>query len=164
MAVGRRREIQFRRTGTLFEGRLKGYLVQAERHFLQCCRYIELNPVRTGMITDPAEYNWSSYAVHAFGQRVRMWTAYAEYLVLGKTGKVRQEVYRHGQHKVVLNFTPTPFIDKARLAGDPFDGRSLLVVPVKLSRLFLRDLWVSQIVFPLLKHSGLQTIVYVQLS
>ena len=43
---------RFRRTGTLFEGRFKGHLVQSEGYFLQCCRYIELNPARAGMVSD----------------------------------------------------------------------------------------------------------------
>jgi putative transposase len=86
---------RFRRTGTLFEGRFKGHLVQSGRYFLQCCRYIELNPVRAGMVIDPVEYQWSSYAAHAFGQQVRMWTAHPEYFALGATAKMRQETYRN---------------------------------------------------------------------
>ena len=85
---------RFRRTGTLFEGRFKGHLVFSGRYFLQCCQYIELNPVRAGMAVDPADYRWSSYAAHAFGQRVRMWTPHMEYLTLGLDGENRQKAYR----------------------------------------------------------------------
>ena len=86
---------RFERTGTLFEGRFRGHLVQSDRYFLACCRYIELNPVRAGMVANPVEYQWSSYAAHAFGQRIGMWTPHPEYLVLGKTAAIRQEVYRN---------------------------------------------------------------------
>ena len=85
---------RFQRTGTLFEDRFKGHLVESEGYFLQCCRYIELNPVRAGMVADPADYKWSSYAAHAFGQKVRMWTPHFEYYVLGETARDRQQIYR----------------------------------------------------------------------
>jgi putative transposase len=62
---------RYRRTGTLFEGRFKSCLVQAQNYLLACQRYIELNPVRAGMVKDPADYLWSSYRAHAFGQKPR---------------------------------------------------------------------------------------------
>jgi putative transposase len=65
IAVGRR-YVQFinrtyGRTGTLWDGRYKSSLVQAETYLLFCQRYIERNPVRAGMVADPADYRWSSY-------------------------------------------------------------------------------------------------------
>lgn len=50
-----------RRTGTLWEGRFHGSLVDNDHHVLACCRYIELNPVRAGMVADPVEFAWSSH-------------------------------------------------------------------------------------------------------
>jgi hypothetical protein len=52
------------RSGTLWEGRYKSCLVQAEDYLLQLYRYIELNPVRANMIEDPADYHWSSYQIN----------------------------------------------------------------------------------------------------
>ena len=46
----------YRRTGTLFEGRYKSSLVDSERYLLTCMRYIELNPVRAGLVPDPGDY------------------------------------------------------------------------------------------------------------
>lgn len=46
----------YRRTGSLWEGRFKSSLVQAEAYLLTCMRYIELNPVRANMVNDPALY------------------------------------------------------------------------------------------------------------
>lgn len=60
----------YRRTGTLWEGRYKSCLVQEETYLLQLYRYIELNPVRAGMVEDPAEYSWSSYHVMNWVKRV----------------------------------------------------------------------------------------------
>jgi len=53
------------RVGTLWEGRYKACLVARDEHVLAACRYIDLNPVRAGMVGHPAEYRWSSYAALA---------------------------------------------------------------------------------------------------
>jgi len=49
------------RSGTLWESRYKSSLVDADQYLLACVRYIELNPVRAGMVVEPSEYAWSSY-------------------------------------------------------------------------------------------------------
>ena len=71
-AVGRRYvgsfNARYRRTGTLWEGRFKAALVDSERYLMACYRYIELNPVRAGMTTDPADYRWSSHCHNASGR------------------------------------------------------------------------------------------------
>lgn len=51
----------YRRSGTLWEGRHKGSLVDVENYLMSCYRYIELNPVAAGMVKMPDEYRWSSY-------------------------------------------------------------------------------------------------------
>lgn len=58
---------RYQRTGTLWEGRYKASVVQHERYFLACQRYIELNPVRAGIVESPGEYRYSSYGYHALG-------------------------------------------------------------------------------------------------
>ena len=56
---------RYERTGTLWEGRFKSCAVESERYVLACYRYIELNPVRAGMVAHPSAYPWSSYAANA---------------------------------------------------------------------------------------------------
>ena len=56
------------RTDTLWDGRYKSSLVQAETYLLLCHRYIELNPVPVGMAADPAHYRWSSCRSTALGE------------------------------------------------------------------------------------------------
>ena len=85
---------EYSRSGTLWEGRFKSSLVQSQIYFLQCQKYIELNPVRAGMVSDPAEYAWSSYQCNALGKKVRMCTPHEEYLALANSSFKRQEVYR----------------------------------------------------------------------
>jgi putative transposase len=55
------------RTGTLWEGRFKSCPVDGAGYALACIRYIELNPVRAGMVRRPEDYRWSSYRSNAFG-------------------------------------------------------------------------------------------------
>jgi putative transposase len=53
------------RTGTLWEGRYKACLVARDEHVLAACRYIDLNPVRAGIVRRPIDYRWSSYSALA---------------------------------------------------------------------------------------------------
>lgn len=85
---------EYRRSGTLWEGRYKSCLVQSENYLLECYRYIELNPVRAGMVNDPADYPWSSYRCNALGKSYRLIRPHAEYLALGKNKTDRLEHYR----------------------------------------------------------------------
>ena len=82
------------RTGTLFEGRFRSGVVRNGCHYLACQRYIELNPVRAGIVIDPADYGWSSYRAHALGRVPKMWTPHAEYLALGATVGARRAAYQ----------------------------------------------------------------------
>jgi putative transposase len=50
------------RTGALWEGRYRSTLIEGERHLLACMAWIDLNPVRAGLVAEPAEYPWSSHA------------------------------------------------------------------------------------------------------
>ncbi len=84
----------YARTGTLFEGRFRSSLVREDEYFLACLRYIELNPVRAGMVSDPGEYRWSSYRAHGLGVRIRLWEPHAVYLSLGDDAMARQQAYR----------------------------------------------------------------------
>ena len=85
---------KYARSGPLFDGRFRSSLVQDKVYLLNCIRYIELNPVRAGMTTDPSDYRWSSYRCHAFGKTARMWTPRPEYLGLGENEADRQKIYR----------------------------------------------------------------------
>jgi len=83
-----------RRSGTLFEGRFRSSIVQTRSYLLACQRYIELNPVRARMVSDPADYAWSSYRGHAFGRGAKMWRPHPEYLSLGGAASAREAAYR----------------------------------------------------------------------
>ncbi len=84
----------YRRTGTLWEGRFRANLVDTETYFLRCCRYIECNPVRAGMVLGAGEYRWSSYRHNAFGMADPLLSAYEQYERLGSSEELRQQNYR----------------------------------------------------------------------
>ena len=84
----------YRRSGTLWEGRFRSCLVAEEDYFFGCHRYIELNPVRAGMVGHPGEYRWSSYGANAQGVANQMVRPHALYQQLGTDAASRQEVYR----------------------------------------------------------------------
>jgi putative transposase len=75
---------RYQRSGTLWEGRFRSCLVQSDFYLLACYRYIELNPVRAGMVAQPGEYAWSSYRSNAEGALDTRITPHAEYLRLGR--------------------------------------------------------------------------------
>lgn len=84
---------RYRRTGTLWEGRFKSSLVDSTSYFLTCSRYIDLNPVRAGMVNAPIEYQWSSYRRLGTGAADRVVTPHALYSALGATPVERQRTY-----------------------------------------------------------------------
>lgn len=84
----------YRRSGTLFEGHFKPSLVDSECYLLTCMRYIELNPVRAGMVDNPGQYPWSSFRAHV-GESVIDWLSESEkYRRLAATPEARKLTYR----------------------------------------------------------------------
>ena len=82
------------RTGTLWEGRFRSCLVHSDRYVLACYRYIELNPVRAGMVRLPEHYRWSSYAINASGRSDRLLTPHSAYEALDSRDTERGVAYR----------------------------------------------------------------------
>ena len=85
---------EYCRSGTLWEGRHKASIVDAEDYLLTCMRYIELNPVRANMVVHTGEYRWSSYAVNAQGDRKPMIEPHAVFIALGCSQHERLHRYR----------------------------------------------------------------------
>ena len=85
---------RLRRTGTLWEGRFRSCLVQSDSYVLACYRYIELNPVRAGMVSSAAQYFWSSYATNAEGRANGLLQPHPAYVSLGQNCERRTAVYK----------------------------------------------------------------------
>ena len=84
----------YRRSGTLWEGRFRSCLVQDEIYLLACQRYIELNPVRAGMVAHPVEYRWSSYRANAQDEADILVKPHPLYVALGPDAAARRAAYR----------------------------------------------------------------------
>ena len=96
-AVGRRYVRHFndsqQRSGTLWEGRYKSTLIQTERYLLACMVYIDLNPVRAGLVAQAHDYAWSSHG-HYTGQRIdKLITPHPLLWALGNTPFAREAAY-----------------------------------------------------------------------
>jgi putative transposase len=85
---------RYKRAGTLWQGRYRSCLVGEEDYFLVCQRYIELNPVRAGMVAHPVDYRWSSHRSNAYGARNGVVSQHALYAALGCDDQQRQQAYR----------------------------------------------------------------------
>lgn len=135
----------YRRRGSLWEGRYKSSIVDTERYLLLCHRYIEMNPVRAGMVALPVVYPWSSYRQNAgitegvgagaptpsgsgadaptpSGSSLPQLTPHVVYLALGSTDEQRQNAYRALFNEVMDRKTLTDFrrgIEKQRPVGNP---------------------------------------------
>jgi len=81
------------RTGTLWEGRYRSSVIQTERYLLTCMAYIDLNPVRAGMVEAPENYPWSSHAHYIGRLHQRLLTPPALYWELGNTPFAREAAY-----------------------------------------------------------------------
>lgn len=96
-AVGRRYVRYFNdaqgRTGTLWDGRYRSTVLQPEPYVLPCMVALDLEPVRTGLVANVADYAWSSHG-HYIGHRVdRLITPHAQFWGLGNTPFAREASY-----------------------------------------------------------------------
>ncbi|GLP96898.1 transposase [Paraferrimonas sedimenticola] len=59
---------EYHRCGVFWESRYKHKIIEDEQYLMTCYRYIELNPVRAGMVSNPSHYRWSSHRFNAHNQ------------------------------------------------------------------------------------------------
>ena len=82
------------RSGSLWEGRYKASPIQRDSYLLCCYRYVELNPVRAGMVASAEEYPWSSYQERVLSKGQAMLDKDICYAGLGSTSRERKSRYR----------------------------------------------------------------------
>ena len=120
------------RTGHLFQGRYKALLIDADSYLLELVRYLHLNPMRAGMVKQPADYLWSSHRAYA-GQEEIPWLT-TEWLlsclgggedvriryqqfVLDGIGELRRVEFHSGSHEGRILGDGT-FVEEALSKGD----------------------------------------------
>ncbi len=91
--------------GELWEERYRASLIDSEIFLLSCMCYIELNPVRAGMVKHPSEYKWSSYLHNAKLQEGDIVEYHPVYAQLGETDDERKFVYRELFQRYMENDT-----------------------------------------------------------
>jgi putative transposase len=84
----------YQRSGTLWEGRFRSSLIDKETYFVTCSSYIEMNPVRAGIVSSPELYRWSSYRIKAFGGKSPIVDFDSWYNSIGSDTEERQYKYR----------------------------------------------------------------------
>lgn len=84
----------YARIGTLWESRYRSAVVQTDGYLLACMRYIELNPLRAGLVAAPADWRWSSHAANAQGVADPLVTPHQLYVALASSPAARREAYR----------------------------------------------------------------------
>ncbi len=85
---------EYKRSGTLWEGRFKSSVIDNEAYLLTCYRYIEENPVRAGLVEIPEDYRWSSYHHNVLGKEDILITEHELYKQISRIGLEGRDVYR----------------------------------------------------------------------
>jgi len=82
------------RTGTLWEGRFRSSVIATTRYLLACHRYIEMNPVRAGLVSHPRDFVWSSYRTNALGRSSSLISQHRIVTTLGDSVEERCKAYQ----------------------------------------------------------------------
>jgi putative transposase len=85
---------KYGRSGSIWEGRHKSSLVDADEYFITVMRYIELNPVRAGMVEVPGHYRWSSFCHNAGVREISFIQFHPLYHQLGASPAERSNAYQ----------------------------------------------------------------------
>ena len=105
------------RTGTLWEGRFKSSPIQTDAYLLACCRYIDLNPVRAGMVEHPSAYPWSSFRQKTSDSDDTWIDLDPCYIALGRTMDRRMQSYARFVTEGIPDDGETEFIRQALNSG-----------------------------------------------
>lgn len=129
----------YKRTGTLWEGRFKSSLVSKDDYLLACSRYVELNPVRARIVSQPGEYHWSSYAFRAEGKPDELLDQDSLYETVGDNPAQIQKAYKNWVKKVLTNdeWAVIRYIRQATQRGLPIGS---IDFQQKVSRILERNI------------------------
>ena len=81
------------RTGSLWEGRYRSTLIETDRYLMACMAYIDLNPVRAGIVGEARDYAWSSHGLYVGLRNDRLITPHALFWDLANTPFGREVAY-----------------------------------------------------------------------
>jgi putative transposase len=104
---------QYDYSGHLWQGRYKSCIIEKNNYLLQCGKYIEMNPVRAGIVESPDQYKYSSFKYYSMGNSDKLVTENPLFHEFGSSLKRRRELY--------IDFVLPEFI-KTRLGMERFVG------------------------------------------
>ena len=110
------------RTGTIWEGRFKSCLIDSEQYLFVLYKYIEMNPVKAGMVKNAGNYVWSSYAHNALGDKDALIIEHLLYKSLGNN-KCRYDAYKALFNTLTIPSQQGEDITKATLAGEVYGSK-----------------------------------------
>jgi putative transposase len=117
-------------SGHVWQGRFRSPVIQDDMHLLVVLRYIEANPLRAGMVADPADYRWSSYRCHGAGRDDPLLSGFPEWDEMGPTEAERRRRWR----MKVRGAQPTAELEALRRSlgsGRPFGAQEWAEVTAK---------------------------------
>ena len=86
---------KYERTGHVFGGRFKSFIVQEEKYFFACSRFIDVNPIKWQVVANPEQYDWSGFSYLGYGREgVFKLDRHDIYKNLGENPQERQLVYK----------------------------------------------------------------------
>jgi putative transposase len=86
---------KYNRTGTLWESRFRSFLIGDEQYFIRCLRYVELNPVRSNIVSSPELYHWSSYRFKIGAERNSPFIEFDPWYTSLDTAPIKRQLKYH---------------------------------------------------------------------
>jgi len=120
---------RYQRSGTLWEGRFHAAVIHSDHYLLACHRYIDMNPVRAGMVHRPEDYAWSSHRHYLRGDTDSIVDPHAGVEGLGADPLARRLAYGH-----LFEGPENPF-ELMRLREDVQACRPMFDAPVRGARM-----------------------------
>jgi REP element-mobilizing transposase RayT len=144
-----------RRSGHLFEGRYKAFLVQDDRYLLSLVRYIHENPVAAGIAERPQQYRWSSDAAYR-GRAAPFWLDADDVLkILGASrGKASAAYSRMMTDEEGLRYDEVPAISGLVKGEEEFANRVLAEAEDDEAPRLVRGLTVERVLKAVAKELG----------
>jgi len=103
-------KFRYKHIGHFWQDRYKSIIISKDNYLFACGSYVELNPVRAGVVKDPKDYKWSSYKVYAHGKRDALIDEHPIYKELSRREVERRKKYR--------DFVNGMLIDKDAMKGE----------------------------------------------
>ncbi len=110
-------------SGHVWQGRFKSPVIQADEHALTVLRYIEANPLRARMVTDLADYPWSSYPFRGLGRCDPLVSPLSGWEALGRDEAARQAHWRQWVHEP-LTERELSAVRQSVVSGRPFGSEA----------------------------------------